>query len=75
MAGILLIVVPLASFLFGTVSSVRLQVPFTGITPNIRNTAEVPVAETSRPQGLPDFVSLAKPCGSQRLCHSVWAGT
>ncbi len=56
----ILIVTALAPFLFGAVPSVRLQLSFAGITTNISKAAEAPVATISRPQGLVDFVSLAK---------------
>jgi len=49
-------------FLLGTVPDVRLQLPFTGITPNIGNSAQpsLAVASSQQGQGLPDFVGLAK---------------
>ena len=56
----ILVVITMAYFFFGTVPSLRLQLPFTGITDNISNAAEAPVATISSPQGLFDFVSLAK---------------
>ena len=59
----MLIVAALATvFLLGTVPGVRLQLPFTGITPNISNSvqASLAVASSQQGQGLPNFVSLAK---------------
>jgi len=58
----ILIVIALAYFFFGTVPGVRLQLPFTGITPNISNSAQASLADASsqQGQGLPNFVSLAK---------------
>jgi len=58
-----LIVTALASFLFGAVPSVRVQLSFAGITTNISKAAETSVGAASRPQGLADFVSLAKQLG------------
>lgn len=63
------IVVTLAVvFLLGTVPDVRLQLPFTDITPNIGNSAQMSLALASsqQGQGLPNFVGLAK-----RLSPSV----
>ncbi len=50
------------AFLLGTEPGVRLQLPFTGITPNISNSAQASLAAASsqQGQGLPNFVSLAK---------------
>jgi len=56
----MLIVTASASFLFGAVPSVRLQLPFAGITTNISKEAETSAGAVSRPQGLSDFVSLVK---------------
>jgi len=50
------------AFLLGTEPGVRLQLPFTSITPNISNSAQASLATASsqQGQGLPNFVSLAK---------------
>jgi len=49
-------------FLLGTVPDVSLQLPFTGITPNIVKSAQLSlaVASSRQGQGLLDFVALAK---------------
>ena len=59
----MLIVIALAFFLFGAVPSVRVQLSFAGISTNISKAAETPVGAASSPQGLTDFVSLAKQLG------------
>ena len=56
----MLIVIALAYFFFGTVPSLRLQLPFTGITNYFSGAAEGPVVTNSTPQGIFDFVSLTK---------------
>jgi serine protease Do len=56
----ILIVIAVAYFFVGTVPGLRLQLPFTGITNNISNAAEAPIATNSSPQGLFNFVSLTK---------------
>jgi len=43
--------------------SMRPELSFRAFTTNISNAAEAPVATISRPQGLFDFVSLAKQLG------------
>jgi len=58
----LIVAALVTAFLLGTVPGVRLQLPFTGITPNISNSAQASLAAASsqQGQGLPNFVSLAK---------------
>ncbi|MFB3121128.1 MAG: hypothetical protein ACE10H_02920, partial [Candidatus Binatia bacterium] len=58
----LIVAALVTAFLLGTVPGVRLQLPFTGITPNISKSARASLAAASsqQGQGLPNFVSLAK---------------
>jgi len=58
----LIVAALVTAFLLGTVPGVRLQLPLTGITPNISNSARASLAAASsqQGQGLLNFVSLAK---------------